>query len=80
MLFFVLTGMVTNVAFEVVYFDFEAVAIAACARHFFQTRIQGCFFRRCQSVYRKQRKLCMQARHSNDEEFAVQVIFTHATS
>ncbi|KAH9359853.1 hypothetical protein HPB48_002452 [Haemaphysalis longicornis] len=71
-LFSVLAGMVSNVACEVMYSDFEAAAITACARHFPQTRMQGCFFHLCQSVYRKLCKFGMQARYSNDEEFAVQ--------
>lgn len=78
--FSVLSGFKSSVEVEVTYCDFEVAVIAAYRRHFSQARIQGCFFHLCQSVYRRLCKLGMQARHCQDEDFAVQLNTSYSLS
>ncbi|CAN8005570.1 unnamed protein product, partial [Ixodes pacificus] len=73
-LFSVLSSLLSSVAVEAIYCDFEAAVITTCSRIFPQAKIQGCFFHLCQSVYRRLCKLGFQARYGNDEEFAMRML------
>ncbi|CAN8008536.1 unnamed protein product, partial [Ixodes pacificus] len=66
--------LLSSVAVEVIYCDFEGAVITACSRKFPQAKIEECFANLCESVYRGLCKLGLQARYGNDEEFAMRML------
>lgn len=53
--------------------DFEIGAINAAKMVFSTTKMHGCFFHFCQSIWRKIQQIGLQARYSEDSTFALNI-------